>query len=132
MSKQEQHDLREYHIVTEPIDISNAAAAWIPCPEAGEIVNILALAESAVGVGDTDLTFEINGTTVKVGAAAATVTLVSAASAAGDAYAVKPDTDNVLRELEDGDAIATAGSAIEVISDATGTGTVRLVFTIRS
>jgi hypothetical protein len=130
MPVQESHDLREYHIFTEPVVISAAATVlWVPIPEAGYLVRVRAIETAAITTGSAAITFE-NDTVACSGSL--TIPLTGAAINRTTVADLTPNSPlNFFYEAETGDLVAKSG-LIEVVSGGTGgAGTARFVFTIR-
>lgn len=133
MALQGQRPLSEYHLFTGPLSIATAAMGFLPIPAAGQIVKITACVDAVIAGADTDLTFQLANVNLTSGGATATMTLTTAGSAVGDIFRVDLDPNdkiNFALESVDLEAAATGGT-LEIISDASGTGTVALCVTIR-
>jgi hypothetical protein len=130
MPKQEQHDLREYHIFTEPVTISSGATVlWIPIPQSGQLVRVRAIETTAITDALCTITFE-NDTV----ASSDELIIPIAAAAVNRTTVLELSVSNPLNyfyEAESGDLVAKSGF-IEVVSDGGCTaGAARFVFTIR-
>lgn len=130
MAKLEQHDLREYHIFTEPVVISGGATVlWVPIPQSGRLVRVRAIETVAVTVGAAVITFENNTVALSQ---ALTIPLAAAAINRTTVQDFSDEPQAWFAEAEDGDLVADSGF-IEVIDDGGATaGTARFVFTIRA
>jgi hypothetical protein len=127
MSKTEQHDLKEYYIQSEILDIGAGAATWyFGVPQAGYLVRAFYTSQTAQATADALLTFAIS--TVDLGQ---TLTIPSAAGAAGRSHIVDFSrvSGSFAREPENLDLIAVGG-VIAVDTDGGGTGTGRLTLVI--
>jgi hypothetical protein len=128
MPKQEQHDMREYHIMSEILDIGGGAATWyFGVPQAGSLVRALYTSTTAQASADALLTFAVN--TVDLGQ---TLTVPSSAGAVGRNHVVDFSVvpGSFCYEPEHLDLIAVGGT-IAVDTDGGGTGTGRITLVIR-
>ena len=123
MAKQEQHDMREYAIVTDNLNVATAAMGFIPIPASGQVIRCI---NTVIGVADTDITFQLANVNLLSGGATATLVLPTAGSAGGDIEVIEfdpLDPINLALEGVDGEGLADGGT-LELISDAAGTGNV--------
>lgn len=128
MAKVEQHDLREYYIQSEILDIGAGAATWYFCvPQAGYLVRAYYTPFTVQASADALLTFAIQ--TVDLGQ---TLTIPSASSAVGRTHVVdfSAVSGAFVSEGEHLDLIASGGT-IAVDTDGGGTGTGRITLVIR-
>jgi len=134
MSKQGQRDIREYHLTSPIFNLATAAMGEMVFPASGYISKITALVTTDAAVGDSILTFELNGTTLKSGGSAASIT-IDTADNVGRVRTVVTSVDNGDNFVYEGDEADVQAqvkpSVLEIISDAGGTGNVQLTFTIR-
>jgi hypothetical protein len=128
MTKQEQHDIREYFITSEILDTGAGAATWyFGVPQSGYLVRAYFTSATAQAAADMTLTFAIN--TVDLGQ---TLVVPSASGAVGRSHMVDFSLvpGSFAYEPEHLDLIA-AGGVVAVDTDAGGTGTGRITLVIR-
>ena len=132
MAKVELHPLGDYHLRTGSLSLDTAGTiAFIAIPQSGIVKRVSACVQVAQGTADNDVTFEVGGVTLKLGASTAILTIPTAGSTAGDVETVQFDAStSAVREAQDGDAIAD-GSVLEIITDGVGdTGFATFIVTI--
>jgi hypothetical protein len=128
MPKQENHDIREYYITSEILDIGGSAVTWyFGVPRAGYLIRALYTSTTAQASADATLTFAIN--TVDLGQ---TLLVPSASGAIGRNHVVEFSAvpGSFVLEPEHLDLIAVGG-VVAVDTDAGGTGTGRVTLVIR-
>ena len=133
MAKQEQHDLREYILSTEPINVGTGVLANMAIPVSGQVVRVLACMNTAISTADADITFQLSNVNLVSGGVTATLTLPTAASAAGDVEVIEFDPLNKINlalEAVDGQPLTTGGT-LEIIAAGGATGAVIFVVVIK-
>ena len=121
-------DRREIYLADFGVDITTNAAtvAYIPFPASGYVTRFYCAIRAAHAGADTDLTFQIGTTTCLIGAATATLTIPTAASAIGRVHVLDFGTQGVTQYAEEAtifeEPLATTSPVcLEVITDAAGT-----------
>ncbi len=104
---------RKIYLRGEIENISAAKSSWVISPVAGNITAITTVIDTAITLGDANITFEIAGVPVTGGA----ITIAFTGSAAGDIDSAIPTAANTV----------TAGQAIEIITDGGSTGVSKAV-----
>jgi hypothetical protein len=129
MPKVEHHDSGEYVLYIPYVDTTSSATtvAAIPIPQSGKIVSVHGTEREAHGADDTDITFEIGGTSCvfqQPGSSANVLTIATVGTLIGNSDVAEFGNDDGANEAamaEDGDLVA-AGGLLEIITDAVGTG----------
>lgn len=86
-------------------DISSADEIYIPAPDGGQIIKILAVIDGAITVADATLTTKVNGTTI---GASYELTVPYSGSAAGDVNEIDVPRGVQAATVKEGDAISVA------------------------
>ena len=106
---------RHYFLTTQIPDITADVSRFIPCPDGGDVVSIVASIETTI-VGNFTITAEIGGVAITNGA----VTFTAVGSGAGDVEIATPTAaqtvaDNGTVELDFDGVPSTAVSVVVTI-----------------
>ena len=130
LSERIKEHLDRYYI-SQNVTLGTAGTiAHIPCPAGAAVMRATTVLDGAIATGNAVLTFELATVTLKDNAATpvtVSLTILTAASAAGQVDSVTFQTGNIALTAADGDVIG-GGSVLEVIdAGASGAGTATIV-----
>lgn len=99
-------------------DVSTAGQIYVPIPTGfdGQVIEVRAALNGAIGTADVDLTLKVNNVAMTNGV----VTITQSGSAAGDVAGANPTSLNAVR----------VGEAVEIETDGASTNTVAVFGTM--